>query len=328
MTVLVTGGTGFVGGALVRALVERGEQVRVLARRTSKVDELIALGVEIAYGDLEDQQSVAAALVGCEVLYHVAAVFEFWEKKEVLMRAAVEGTRNVLEAAQKAGVNKIVYTSTYLTIGASKGQIGTETTPHRGYFLTDYEEAKYRAEQLVLDYIRQGLPVVIVNPGGVYGPRDLKSTGQSLMDVLNQKAPFLLPVSWSCVYIDDVAQGHLLAAAKGQVGERYILSERAVTGEEFFGLACQLTGAKLPPTWPAPFFLPIVWGGEAVSYFTGRPPLLSRQEFRMLTYGTPADGTKAVRELGLQYTPLEEGMPKALAWYWEQGLIKHKPLSL
>ncbi|RIK44496.1 MAG: hypothetical protein DCC55_02195 [Chloroflexi bacterium] len=328
MTVLVTGGTGFVGGAVVRALVERGEQVRVLARRTSKLDGLTALGVEIAYGDLFDQASIEAALAGCDLLYHVAAVFEFWEEKEVLMRSAVEGTRNVLEAAQKVGVNKIVYTSTYVTIGTPKGQTGNETTSHRGYFLTAYEEAKYKAEQLVWDYIHKGLPVVIVNPSGVYGPGDLKTAGQGLIKVMNQKSPILFPMSWSCVYIDDVAQGHLLAAEKGRSGERYLLSERIVTGKEYFGLACKLTGAKLPPTLPAPFFLPIVWGGEALSYFTRRPPLVSRDEFRMAVHGEHVDGSKTVRELGLQYTPLEEGLPKALAWYWKQGLIKHKPLSV
>jgi dihydroflavonol-4-reductase len=205
--------------------------------------------------------------------------------------------------------------------------MGTEITPHRGYFLTDYEEAKYRAEQLVCDYIRKDLPVVIVNPAGVYGPGDLKLSGRALMDVLNQKVPFLLPVLWSAVYIDDVAQGHLLAAQHGRIGERYILSERVVTGEEYYGLACKLTGVRLPPTLPAPFFLPIVWGGEAISFFTQRPPLLSRQEFRMAVHGERADGSKARRELGLQYTPLEEGLPRTLAWCWEQGLIKQKPIT-
>lgn len=325
MTVLVTGGSGFVGGAVVKALVERGESVRVLARRSSNTEALTALGVEIAYGDLFDQPSIEAALAGCDVFYHVAAIYEFWTRdKAGLIRTAVEGTRNALAAAKRVGVDKVVYTSTYLTIGPPKDQVGTETTPHRGYFLSAYEEAKHRAEQVAWEHIHNGAPIVMVNPAGVYGPGDLKPTGRGIIDVINGKSPILFPMSWGIVFIDDVAQAHLLAAEKGAVGERYILCERTVTGEEFFGLACKLTGAKLPPTMPTPVFLPIVWGGEAASYFTQRPPLVSHEEFRTLTHGVRTDGIKAVRELGLQYTPLEEGLTKALAWYGEEGLIAHK----
>jgi dihydroflavonol-4-reductase len=329
MTVLVTGGTGFVGSAVVRALVERGDKVRVLARRTSKVDELTALGVEIAYGDLLDQTSIEAALAGCDTLYHVAAIYELWvQDKQKLIQTAVDGTRNAMEAAHKTGVSKVVYTSTSATIGAAKGEVGTETTPHRGYFLSAYEEAKHKAEQVAWEYVEKGVPIVIVNPAAVYGPGDLKSTGQGLIDVVNGRAPFLYPMSWSTVYIDDVARGHLLAAEKGEVGQRYIFSERVVTGEKFFRLVCSLTDTKAPPTFPAPAFLPLVWAGEAIARFTRRPPLVSYDQFRTSTHGTSVDGAKAIRELGLQYTPLEEGLPKALAWYWEQGLIKHKPISL
>lgn len=187
MTILVTGGTGYVGGAVVRALRDRGEQVRVLARNNSKTNHLIELGVEITQGDILDQSSLEAALDGCDTLYHTAAIYAFWTPdKQHLMRTEVEGTRNAMIAAGNCGVSKIVYTSTTFTIGEARGQVGNETTPHRGFFCTAYEEAKYRAELAVQEYAQQGLPVVIVNPGGVYGPGGVTASGQPIVDALGR----------------------------------------------------------------------------------------------------------------------------------------------
>ena len=154
MTILVTGGTGYVGGAVVRALRDRGEPVRVLARQTSKTAHLTKLGVEIAQGDILDQSSLEAALDGCDTLYHAAAIYEFWvPDKRHLMHTEIEGTRNAMAAAHNCGVRKIIYTSTTFTIGEARGQVGNETTPHRGYFCTAYEEAKYRAELVIQEYV-------------------------------------------------------------------------------------------------------------------------------------------------------------------------------
>lgn len=329
MTVLVTGGTGFIGGAVVRALVTTGQQVRVLARPTRQTEQLVALGVEIARGDILDAASVEAALQGCDTLYHVAAIYDYWvSDKALLLRTEVEGTRNTMEAAKKAGLRKIVYTSSAVTIGEREGEIATETTLHRGYHVTDYERAKYEAERVVLSYVAQGLPVVLVNPAAVYGPGDLKPTGRGIIDVLNGKIPALFPGALAIIYIDDVATGHLLAAERGRVGQRYILCERNLTLTDWFDRICGLAGVKRPPVGPVWAARALAFAGELGSKIIGKAPLLSKDTLAISVHGLRADGSKAAKELGLVYTPLEEGLPKTLAWYWEHGHLKHKPAFL
>ncbi|HSB07513.1 MAG TPA: NAD-dependent epimerase/dehydratase family protein [Thermodesulfobacteriota bacterium] len=329
MSVLVTGGTGFVGGAIVRALVKQGDNVRVLARRTSKTEHLKAMGVEIAYGDILDEESISAALQGCNILYHAAALYDFWGLDEqVLMRTEVEGTRDTLEAALKVGVEKVVYTSTAVTIGERKGEVGTEATQHRGYFLSKYERAKFEAEQVATSYLDKSLPIIMVNPAGVYGPGDFKPTGRAIIDFLNGRILGLFGGSSSFVYIDDVGMGHALAARKGKVGERYILCGNIVTMHELARMLCRLSDAKMPPTVPAFLAGMNASLGQMVSRFTRRPPILSRETFRVISHGFQVDGAKASRELGIVYASLEEGLRKTIAWYWEQGLLKRKPACL
>jgi dihydroflavonol-4-reductase len=329
MTTLVTGGTGYVGGAIVGALRDRGVQVRVLARGNSKTDWLTKIGVEIAQGDILDQNSIEAALDGCDTLYHAAAIYDFWvPDKQYLLRTEVDGTRNALAAAQSRSVSKVVYTSTAFTIGEARGQIGNETTQHRGYFCTAYEEAKYKAELVVQEFARQGLPVVIVNPGSVYGPGGLKAQGQATVDAINGKLPMVPPGMVSIVYVDDVVNGHLLAAEKGGIGERYILSGTTIDVGELIQKACQLAGVKAPPVGPIFMAGLVATLGEFASRITKRPPQLARDNVAMFAHGFQVDGSKAVRELGLRYTPIDEALPKTLAWYWEQGLLKQKPKFL
>lgn len=166
MKALVTGGTGFVGGAILRALRKRDISVRVFARKASKIEHLKPMGVEFAYGDLSDRQSIEKALVGCDVLFHAAALYDLWGVSEKeLMDAACEGTRNVLEAALLAGTGKVVYTSTAVIIGERKGEVGLESTVHRGYFLSTYERAKYEAEQVGLVLRGEGAPNNDNQPG-------------------------------------------------------------------------------------------------------------------------------------------------------------------
>ncbi len=329
MTVLVTGGTGFVGGAIARALVKQDQQVRVLARRTSKTEHLAALGVEIAYGDILDEASIEAALQGCNTLYHAAALYDFWvPDKQAMMQTEIEGTRNVLDVALKANIDKVIYTSTAVTVGEPKGEVGNETTKHRGYFLSTYERAKLEAEQVAKSYLDKGLPIIIIQPAGVIGPGDMKPTGQAVINVLNGRFPTIFEGASSYVYIDDVGKAHVLAAGKGQIGEAYILSERIITMTEWFGMVCHLAGVRRPPVGPV--FMSRIFAnlGEFAARFTKKRPLLPKENVEFIAHGFRVDGSKAARDLGIKYTPLEEGMRKAIIWYWEQGLLKRKPVCV
>ena len=326
MRALVTGGTGFVGGALVRALINRGEQVRVMARATSKTDTLESWGVEIVRGDILDRGSIEAALVDCDTLFHAAALYDLWGLDEAeLLRTETEGTRNAMEAALTVDVEKVIYTSTAVAIGETKGQVAVEDTKHRGYFLSIYEKAKHAAEQVAFSYLDKGLPLVSVNPAAIYGPGDGKPTGRFIVSLLNGWVPALFHGAISLVYIDDAVLGHILAADKGRVGERYILSGTIDTLTELGGLACRLAGRSPPLTVPGPLAAPYAAGGEALSRITRRPPVLSWETYRLAAHGFRADGSKAVDELGLQYIDREEGLARTINWCWEQGLLRHRP---
>lgn len=322
----MTGGTGLVGGAIVQALIKRGVSVRVLARRTSKTEHLKACGVDIAYGDILDISSIKEALKGCDMLYHAAALYDFWGLDEqALMQTECEGTRNALDVALEIKIEKVIYTSTAVTIGEKKGEVGMETTKHRGYFLSKYERAKFEAEQIALSYLDKGVPLVIVNPASVYGPGDLKPTGRAVINFINGHMPGLFKGWNSLVYIDDVGVGHVLAADKGTVGQRYILCGNTVTLDEWAELISKLSGIRTPPVLPS--FLVSLYAlfGEFRSRFTKHPPVLSWETFRIASHGFRVDGSKAKKELGIEYMSLEEGLRKAILWYWEQGLLKQEP---
>ena len=326
MRALVTGGTGFVGGALVRALQARGDSVRVLARPTSSTAALEAAGVEITRGDILDRASITAALDGCDALFHAAALYELWGLDAAeLLATETEGTRNAMEAALAAGAGKVIYTSTAVCIGEAKGQVATTATTHRGFYLSRYEKAKYAAEQIALSYVAKGLPLVAVCPAGVYGPGDRKPTGRFIVSLLNGTIPALFPGWMSLVYIDDVAHGHLLAADKGQIGERYILSGTSAQLTELGALACRLAGRWPPLTVPTPLAAPFAIGGEALSLLTRRPPVLSWETYRLAAHGFRADGAQSADALGLAYTDAEEGLARTINWCWEQGLLKRRP---
>ncbi|MBI5511691.1 MAG: NAD-dependent epimerase/dehydratase family protein [Deltaproteobacteria bacterium] len=326
MTVLVTGGTGFVGTAIVEALQRQGSPVRVLARRSSKTEHLQKLGAEIVYGDILDKQSLVDALKGCDTLYHAAALYDFWGlDRRTLMRTECEGTENAMAAALAARTPKVVYTSTALAIGEHKGEVGTESTKHRGYFCSIYEAAKVASENIVMAYVDKGLPVVIVNPASVYGPGDLKPSGRAMLDFVNGKTAGIVRGFNSLVYRDDVGAGHVLAAAKGKIGERYILSGNTVALDAWFKVLCGLTGAPMKPLMPTWFLAMFAASVEMASRFTRRPPVLSWETFRTMAHGFQVDGSKAVRELGVKYTPFEDGLRRTVLWYWEQGLLKNKP---
>lgn len=325
MAALVTGGTGHVGGAIVRELLRRGERVRVLARRTSRTQELARLGVEIAFGDVLDRESIEAALEGCETLYHAAAIYEFWIRDEqALVRTEVEGTRNALEAALRRGVAKVVYTSTALTVGEPRGVVGNELTRRRAYYLSRYERAKVEAERVAAEYLERGLAVVVLQPAAVLGPGDLKPSGQGIVHVLNRNVPALFPGTMTVVDVEDVAAAHVAAAAR-PAGERYIVAAEIVSVPEFYGVACDLAGRPRLPVVPAPVARVFAEFEELRARLTGRPPRLTREALRLLVHGFRLDGSKAARELGLDYRPYRESLRRAICWYWEQGLLERRP---
>jgi dihydroflavonol-4-reductase len=325
MLVLVTGGTGHVGGAIVRELLKRGERVRVLARRTSKTEHLERLGVEIAWGDILERDSIESALDGCETLYHAAAIYEFWiPDEQALVRTEVEGTRNVLGAALGRDVGKVVYTSTALVVGEPKGVTGNEETRRRGYFLSRYEKAKVEAERVAAEYLERGLAIVFVKPAAVLGPGDLKPSGQGIVNVLNGRVPALFPGTMTVVDVEDVAEAHVAAAAK-PAGEHYLVAGDIVTLRDLYGAACELAGVRPPPVGPVLAARLYTEYQELRAHLTGRPPALARETLRLLVHGFRLDGSKASRELGLRYRPYRESLRRAIRWYWEQGLLKRRP---
>ncbi len=325
---LVTGGTGFVGSHVVRALLAEGRSVRCLARAESRRDNLEGLPVEIAVGDLTDAASLARALSGVHTLYHVAADYRLWAKDpEELYRANAGGTESILAAAAAAGVTKVVYTSSVAALGLNDdGSPGDETTPvARERIIGHYKKSKYDAEQVAERWAAKGLPVVIVNPSTPIGERDIKPTptGKLIVDFLNRKLPAYVDTGLNLVDVRDVAAGHLAAAEKGRSGERYILGNRDMTLKEILDTLARLTGLPAP-TVRLPHWIPLSAAAVSTAWagLTGRAPEISLESVRMSTHRMFFDAAKAVRELGLPQTPVEEPLARAVAWFREKGYVR------
>lgn len=329
MTNLVTGGTGFVGGAIVRRLLAAGQPVRVFARSAGKSAELEAAGAQVALGDVLDPASLAKAMNGVSTLYHAAAQYEVWTARpQEMLDTANQGTRNVMQAALAAGVKRVVHTSSAAAFGLPKNGLVTEQMEQPGLLPDIYYRSKYESELIANTYIDKGLQVVTLNPSNVYGPRDLKPLGRSLVALLNGELPAVWEATTPIVYVDDVAVAHLLAAEKGDPGERYLLVERNVSYRELFSKAAELGGAKMPPFLPVPVALATAYAAEFAARLTGKPPLVSVMQVKSGTRGTLFDGSKAPKELGVKYTDIDAGLHATIKWYWEQGLLKKKPAYL
>jgi dihydroflavonol-4-reductase len=327
MKALVTGGTGFVGSHVVRALLDDGVSVRALARGASDRRALAGLPVEIVTGDLTEPASLAVALAGIEVLYHVAADYRLWAPDpRVLYRINVDGTRALLRAAEAAGVSRVVYTSSVGALGLTRdGAPGTETTPVRlEDMVGDYKRSKFLAEREAEEAAARGLPVVIVNPSAPVGPWDWKPTptGRMLVDYLKGRMLAYLDTGLNVVHVRDVARGHLLAAARGRVGERYILghAEGNLSLREIFQRLAPYTGVPAPRVrLPRAVAMALAAGSELVARVTGRAPLVARAAVRMAAKRMYFDPSRAVRELGLPQTPVDEALRDAVDWFWTNG---------
>jgi dihydroflavonol-4-reductase len=325
VTALVTGGTGFVGAHLVRALLREGESVRCLVRPGSDRRNLAGLHVEVVEGDITDPFTAARAVRGCDTVFHAAALYQLWVPDPAVMyRVNVGGTRTLLAAAGEAGAKRIVYTSTVGALGnPGDGRPGTETTPVTlADMVGHYKRSKFLAEQEALRLARAGLPVVIVNPSAPVGAYDVKPTptGQMMVDFLRGRMRGVLRTGLNLVAASDVATGHLLAAERGKAGERYILGHANLMLEEIFALLARLTGIPAPRL-RVPYVLAYAAGvaAEVLSRLTGRPPRIPLTGVRMARKVMFFDAGKAVRELGLPQTPVEGALREAVDWFTAHG---------
>lgn len=326
MKTLVTGSTGFIGSNVVRALLRRHIDVRALVRHGSDLRNLTGLDVELAYGDLRDRHSLEAALKGCDTLYHVAAIYRLWTpNRQEIYESNVAGTVNILEAALASGVSKVVYTSSVSTIGLPKdGSPGTEETPlHPDELIAVYKRSKYLAEQEVMKYVGRGLRVVIVNPSFPVGPWDIKPTpsGQLLVNFLRGNIPAYVATGLNVVDVEDVALGHLLAAERGRIGERYILGHQNLTLAEIFQVLAEVSGIKAPRT-RIPYSVAYLAAcmSELVSRtITHTPPFVTLAGVKLSRKHMFFDPSKAVRELGLPQTPIKDALDKAVRWFRTHG---------
>lgn len=330
MKALVTGATGFIGGNLARQLLKQGYKVKVLVREGSIRRNIEGLDVEVADGDLRDRASLDEALRGCDALFHVAASYTFWTPDpSSIYDTNVKGTENILSAALRRGIGKVVYTSSESTIPISNGCIGTEQGNgiHAG-LSSHYKKSKYMAEKLALKMCHEGLPLVVVNPTTPVGPFDLKPTptGKFIVDFLNHRMPAYVNAGLNIVDVEDVARGHILALEKGRTGERYVLGNKNLTFCEILAILQSLTGIKAPglriPIWLA---LGAAYADEFVcGTVLGRRPGVPVASVKASRKFRHFDCSKAVRELGLPQTPVEEAFGKAVAWFQENGYVNKK----
>jgi dihydroflavonol-4-reductase len=320
MKKLVTGATGFIGSAIVRELIKDGEAVKVFLRRTSDTRNIDNLDVERAYGDIRDGDSMKRALTDCDTLYSTAAYFAHWAPDpELLYAVNAGGTKASLQAALEAGVEKVVYTSTNNAIAAS-GPVPTNEEAIFNYWKSGdhYSMSKYVAENEARTFITRGLPVVIVNPTLVIGTNDIKPTpsGQMIIDVVKGRMPIYIDGGVNVVDVEDVARGHILAAQKGRIGERYLLGNRNLTVYEYLKMIADIAGVR-PPMIKLPYHLAVALGYvyEFVASITNKPPLVTAGEVRIGKMTEWYDCSKAVNELGLPQTPIDTTIRKAVAWF-------------
>lgn len=327
-TALVTGANGFVGCHVVRALRERGTHVRAFVRKGADVRALEGIDCEPAYGDLRDRESLMRATRGCSVVYHVGADYRLWVPHEAPMYAAnVEGTRNVLAAARAAGVDRIVYTSTVGALGIGADGIGRESTPVTlADMVGPYKRSKFIAEQEMLRAEREGAPVVIVNPSTPIGSYDYKPTptGRIIVDFVNRRMPAYLETGLNLVNVEDVARGHILAAERGRVGEKYILGGENLTLEQMLGRLSALSGLPAPRVKiPYAVAYGFAMGAEAIARtVTHRPPRASLTEVRMARKKMFFAIAKARSELDYEPTAVDDGLRRAIEFFHRVGMAR------
>ena len=322
--VLVTGASGFVGGALAARLAQRGDTVVALARSEASADVLAARGYEVARGDVLEEDALAAALAGCTLLYHVAGVNTMCPTDPAtLFHVNVRGAETAVRAAARAGVGRMVLTSSAAALGEAHGTIGREDSPHRGSYLSVYERTKHEGELAAFAAARiAGVELVAVNPSSVQGPGRAGGTGRILIAYLNGQLRAFVDTALSIVDIADCTEAHVLAAERGTPGERYVVSGATLMAREALDLVTEIAGVRRAvTTLPAPVAT-AAWTLVGGAFrLAGRHPPLCREMVRTLLHGHRYDGSRATRELGLAYTPVRETFRRTIAWARAEGLV-------
>lgn len=327
MTALVTGGTGFVGSAIVRRLLDAGESVRALVRSGSDHSNLDGLDVERITGDLTDPASLKRAATGCDTLYHVAADYRLWVRDPAAMdKANIEGTRNVLLAAADAGCRRMVYTSSVATLGLrTDGSPADEFDPSGIEDMCGaYKRSKFLAEREVARLVEQReLPVVIVNPSTPVGPRDLRPTptGRMVLDAITGRMPAYVDTGLNIVHVDDVADGHLLAMQRGEVGQRYILGGENLYLRDILIRLSEMSGQRAPRVrLPHGLVLPMAWISECWARLTNNDdPRLTVTGIRLARKLMFFSSERAKRELGYSPRSADEALHDAMVWFRKAG---------
>lgn len=333
MTTLVTGATGFVGNHVARQLVTAGHSVRVLVRRSSNLQALEGLPAERVEGDLRDFASLERALRGAQYLFHVAADYRLWAKNpDEIYQSNVEGTRRLFELAAQAGVKRIVYTSTVATIvtpghgSGNDGELPNESSAASvDQMIGNYKRSKFLAEIEAIKAAAAGVPVVIVNPTTPVGPGDWKPTptGRIIVDFLNGKMPAYVDTGLNLAPVEDVAAGHLLAAEKGRVGERYLLGARNMTLKQILDALAKITGRPAPRVrLPHAVALAAGYADEWWSRLTGREPQIPVEGVKMSRHRMFVQSDKAERELGYRPGSVEAALERAVNWYEQHGYVR------
>ena len=329
MTCLVTGATGFVGSAVARALLERGEAVRVLARPESDRRNIEGLAVEVAEGDLRDKASLERACRGCQALFHVAADYRLWvPEPDEIYAANVDGTKALMEAAGEAGVTRIVYTSSVATLGLNRdASPADETTPvSLADMIGHYKRSKFLAEAGVRRLVAEaGLPAVIVNPSTPLGPRDIKPTptGRMIVEAARGRMPAFVDTGLNVVHVADVAAGHLAAFKRGRIGERYILGGENMALGEILAAIARRCGRRAPRLrLPHGLVLPLAYAAEAWARLArSGEPFVTLDGLRMARKRMYFTSAKAEAELGYQARPAEAALADAVDWFREAGYL-------
>jgi dihydroflavonol-4-reductase len=326
MNAFITGATGFVGSHVAQALADRGADLRLLVRSSSRTDNIAELKAEIVSGDLREPAFLKDAMSGCEFVFHVAADYRLWVRDpDEMYRANVEGTRAILHAAQESGVRRVVYCSSVATMGFTEtGQIVDENTPVAlPDMIGHYKRSKFMAEQIALDAGRKGANVVVVNPTTPIGERDIKPTptGRIVVDFLNRKFPAYVDTGLNLADVKEVARGHVLAMEKAVPGERYILGGENLTLKQILDKLAALTGLPSPST-KVPHAVAMgfaVFDEFFVGRLLGKEPRATMEAVRMGRKKMFASSAKAERELGYKTVPVEEALERAVQWFQSHG---------